>query len=148
MRRSVIALGCLVLSGPALADALSPGQAGTGILTSSNAKMDGSYYDCVPLIAQAGQTVVVTMTSTDFDSVLYVGHGSDCASMSVDERNDDGPGMGKNSQVTVSIESGRTYWLRPTTWTDDKTGTYTLSATVQGGGDSAPSTFHNNFRLN
>lgn len=148
MRRIVIALGCLALSGPAVADSLSPGQSGTGVLSSSNAKIEDAYYDCVPLIAQTGQTVVVTMTSTDFDSVLYVGHGSDCASMTVDERNDDGPQMGHNSQVTVTIEAGRTYWLRPTSLWSSTTGSYTLAATVQGGSASAPASFHNNFRLN
>ncbi|MCA3700223.1 MAG: hypothetical protein IOB84_10600 [Brevundimonas sp.] len=148
MRRIVIALGCLALSGPALADSLSPGQSGTGVLSSSNAKINDTYYDCVPLMAHAGQTVVVTMTSTDFDSVLYVGHGSDCASMTVDERNDDGPQMGHNSQVTVTIEGGETYWLRPSTWSYGATGSYTLSATVPGGNANAPTVFHNNFRLN
>lgn len=148
MRRTAMVLGCLALSGPAFADSLSPGQSGTGVLSSSNAKMEGAYYDCVPLVAQTGQTVVVTMTSTDFDSVLYVGHGSDCASMSVDERNDDGPQMGHNSQVTVTIEAGRTYWLRPTSLWSSTTGSYTLAATVQGGSANAPAAFHNNFRLN
>jgi hypothetical protein len=148
MRHVFLAAGLAAIAGTAFADSLSPGQSGKGILTSSSARMEGSYYDCVPLNVVSGQTVVVTMTSTDFDSLLYVGHGSDCASMSVDQRNDDAPGMGRNSQVTVTIESGRTYWLRPTTWGDDKTGTYDLSASIQGASPGSNSDFQNNFRLN
>lgn len=122
----------IALAGPAFADGLSPGQSGTGTLAKTDAKLDDSYYVCVPLLAQAGQTVTVTMTSTDFDTVLSVGHGPDCATMSVDERNDDAPGLHHNSQVTVTIQSGRTYWLRPTSWTSSGTGTYRLSASTAG----------------
>ena len=138
MIRTLLAAATVAaMAGPAFADGLAPGQSGTGTLAKTDAKLDGSYYVCVPLLAQAGQTVTVTMTSTDFDALLYVGHGSDCATMSVDERNDDAPGMGENSQVTVTLESGRTYWIRPTSWSDDETGTYRLSASVAGGASAS-----------
>jgi hypothetical protein len=133
MIRTLLSAAALTaIAGPAFADGLAPGQSGTGTLAKTDPKLDGSYYVCVPLSAQTGQTVTVTMTSTDFDTLLYVGHGSDCATMSVDERNDDAPGLHHNSQVTVTIQSGRTYWLRPTSWTGSGTGTYRLSASVAG----------------
>ncbi len=138
MIRTLLSAAALTaMAGPAFADSLAPGQGGTGTLAKTDATLDGSYYVCIPLVAQAGQTVTVTMTSTDFDTLLYVGHGSDCASMSVDQRNDDAPGMGHNSQATVTIQSGRTYWIRPTSWADDETGTYRLSASVAGGPSSS-----------
>lgn len=77
---------------------------------------DSYYFDWV-----AGTTVRIELDSTDFDTELIVTSPS-----GVEHQNDDRPGGGLNSGLTLTIgETGR-WHVQCSSWQSQATGTYTL----------------------
>jgi hypothetical protein len=97
-----------------------------GELTSDDCQVDSidrSLYDAWTFQVTAGQSVQVTMTSTAFNTFLYL---FDPSGNSVDS-NDDYPGGGTNSRISFTADSSGTYKI----WANSNdivpvTGSYTL----------------------
>jgi hypothetical protein len=107
-----------------------------GRLQTSDPQVDGAFYDCYAIDAQAGDTWTITLQSEDFDSYLAIGSGSSCgSSMSVFGTNDDGDGIGLNSRLSYSFDYSGRYLVRATSLSDGETGRYTiLGVRSRGGG--------------
>jgi hypothetical protein len=98
-----------------------------GRLQTSDPQVDGAFYDCYAIDAQAGDTWTVTLQSEDFDTYLAIGSGSGCgSSMSVFGTNDDGEGIGLNSRLSYSFDYSGRYLVRATSLSDGETGRYTI----------------------
>ena len=94
MNKNLLALAVLaLLSGAAAAQSsIRPGQTVNGNFSAKDARMDdGSHYRCYVIQTEAGQAYTVTLRSSDFDTYLMAGAGTDCDETSV--TNDDGPDM-------------------------------------------------------
>lgn len=116
----------LVLAGAAAAQSsIRPGQTINGSFSSKDARMDdGSHYRCYVVQTQAGQAYTVTMQSSDFDTYLMAGAGTDCDDTSVN--NDDGPNMGTDSQLRF-VSNGGMWIIRANTLSEGETGSFRLS---------------------
>lgn len=110
-----------------------------GRLQTSDPQVDGAFYDCYAIDAQAGDAWTITLQSEDFDSYLAIGSGSSCGrSMSVFGTNDDGDGIGLNSRLSYSFDYSGRYLVRVTSLGDGDTGRYTiLGVRSRGGGSTA-----------
>jgi hypothetical protein len=83
----------------------------------------GTYKDDYRLIGVSpGQTVTVRLTSNQFDAYLFL---LDAADESIIDEDDDGGG-GTNSELTFTIEEGREYLIRSSSFGPGETGSYTL----------------------
>jgi hypothetical protein len=141
MKHGRILAAALLLAGAALPLHAQPriqvGQTVRGSLASSDAVLDdGSHYDPYMLTGRAGQTVVVTMRSSAFDTYLAVGRMSGKAFEAI-ETDDDGAG-GTDSQVTVTFSSAGEYVIRANSLAADGAGDYTLEVAAGSGGSVAP----------
>ncbi len=119
------------------AEPLAIGQTHRGTLSTTDARAaDDSHYDLYTFTATAGQQVVITLASEDFDTYLSVGTMSDDAFVSIDS-NDDGPDMGTDSQITFTAPRSGTFVVRANSLSGGETGRYTLSL---GGAQTRPAT--------
>lgn len=86
---------------------------------------DGSLYDEYEIEAQAGQTLVITMRSGDFDAYLSLRD----ASGEVVESNDDGESLGgsTDAQIVFKVERSGRYRVYANSLGDGETGRYTLT---------------------
>ncbi|MEM2126207.1 MAG: pre-peptidase C-terminal domain-containing protein, partial [Candidatus Methanosuratincola sp.] len=116
---------------------ISTGQTVSGSLSTSDCRSPvrgSSYYaDRYSFSASAGQQVAILLTSSAFDTYLYL-IGPDG---SVIARDDDGGG-GTNSRIPsgsgfYSLPSSGTYIIEVTSFYSNSTGDYTLSLTGSGG---------------
>ena len=80
--------------------------------------------------AQAGQCVVITMFSSDFDTDLSVGSQSADGSFQPIDSNDDGTGRGTDSRLEVTFGSAGEYIIRANSLMEDEIGDYRLSAST------------------
>lgn len=107
-------------------NALRAGQTVTGRLETSDAQLvDDSYFDAYTYSGNAGDRILVTMTSTDFDTFLSWGRGAG-NSFSADLTDDDGAGN-TNSQIEVTLDQNGEYVIRANSYGGGETGAYTLS---------------------
>lgn len=119
---------------------ITAGQTVTGSLDTSDSRLtDDSYFDLYAYRGQAGETVVVTLRSSDFDAFLQGGPSSG-GSIDVEESDDDGAG-GTDSRITATIGPSGTYLIRANSLGAGETGRYTLSlessaSSSAGGGNS------------
>ena len=118
---------------------IASGQSVSGQLQSSDLMMsDGSYYDEYVITARAGDELVMTLRSSDFDAYLQWGTGQG-TNFSAENSNDDGGG-GTDSELTVVVGSPGTWTIRANSLYPEQTGAYTLevrgssSGSVAGGG--------------
>lgn len=97
---------------------------------------DGTPFDGYKLTVRAGETVTITMRSTDFDSYLVLGKMSDGTfdSMATD---DDGAG-GNNSKIEHTFEQAGEYIIRANSVGGDARGRYTLRVDRAAGRTAAP----------
>lgn len=123
--------GCaafLLAAAPAAAQGtLAIGQTVRGELTPSDPRLsDGSHYDLWRFQGSAGQRVVVTLRSDQFDAFLVVGAtaGDACTECEAD---DDGAGEGTNSRVRMTLPRTGTYEIRANSLMEGETGAYTLT---------------------
>jgi len=122
---SVLASSLILAGAAAAQSSIRPGQTVTGNFSSKDARMDdGSHYRCYVVQTQAGQAYTVTMQSSDFDTFLMAGAGTDCDETSV--TNDDGPDMGTDSQLRF-VSNGGNWIIRANTLSEGQTGAFRLS---------------------
>lgn len=113
-------------SAAAVAGAIQAGQTVRGQLDSSDATADDeSYFDAWTYQGRAGERLVITMRSTDFDAYLNVGQGTGDEFESI-ESDDDSDG-GTNARVTITLPRTGTYVIRANTLSAGETGAYTLT---------------------
>ena len=105
---------------------IAAGQRLSGRLESSDPILDdGSYYDVFGFTGEAGETIVVSLSSDDFDTFLTFGRPP-ADDMVVLETNDDG-GEGVNAELTFTLpESGR-YLVRVQSWSSGEGGAYEIA---------------------
>ena len=113
-----------------LAATLSAGEKQSGAILAESGELsagdfvlevDNSLYDVYEFSGQQGQTVVISMTSDDFDTYLGL-LGPDG---SVVAENDDSNGT-TDSQITVSLPSSGTYTVIANSYDDTGRGSYYL----------------------
>ncbi len=114
---------------------LSTASAGAGRLGPGDERLaTGEYFDRVTFVGNAGDQVVIRLTSTDFDPFLIV-LGTDEQPMF---QEDDSPGEGLSVNATVQLPAGGLYTVVVTTAFPNETGAYSLTIAAAGAG-SAPS---------
>jgi hypothetical protein len=110
---------------------ISYGQTVNGTLASTDCLLDGGkYYDAYTFSGTAGQQIAVSMSSSAFDTFLYLlsPTGSLVAS-------DDDGGGGVNSRIPpgsgyLTLPSTGTYTIRASSFAEGATGSYSLTLTL------------------
>jgi len=82
---------------------------------------DTSFYDAYTFQGTAGQTVQITMTSTAFDTFLFLFNPNGDF-----EYNDDYLGGGTNSRISFPVTESGTYTIKANSYASGVTGPYTL----------------------
>jgi hypothetical protein len=109
---------------------ISANQNVSGRLDASDIEFtDGSYFDLYEYRGQPGESIVVTMRSSDFDT--YLQGGSPSGMDLIAEDTDDDSGGGTNSMMTGTVGSDGTYRIRANSLGAGQTGAYTLSIQSQ-----------------
>jgi hypothetical protein len=127
-------------AGPAAAgpQSIAAGQTVSGRLDASDPKMDDdSHFDLYVYRGQPGESIVVTMRSSDFDA--YLGGGT-LAGGDLDQSDSDDDGAG-GTDARLSVEVGPTgvYAIRANSLEGNTTGAYTLMVqSTSGGASTAP----------
>jgi Putative metallopeptidase len=105
---------------------LRAGQTVSGALSSSDGRLtDDSYFDLYEYRGQAGESIVVTLRSSDFDAYLQGGPASG-ADISVEDSDDDGAG-GTDARLSATVGASGVYRVRANSYGGGQTGSYTLS---------------------
>lgn len=111
---------------------IAAGQTVNGRLASTDPTLpDGSHYHLYEYRGRAGDRLVITMRSDDFDTFLAGGalQGGDIDDADSD---DDGAG-GTDSQLTITVGSSGVYGIRANSLSEGETGAYTLTVELQNG---------------
>ncbi|HEX2208880.1 MAG TPA: PPC domain-containing protein [Longimicrobium sp.] len=100
------------------------GQAVTGELARGDRKEESSYVDTWTYMGRAGETLVITLRSEDFDAFLKAGEyeAGECREL---EHNDNGGG-GRDARMTVELPGDGAYHIHVSSVDQGDTGTYTL----------------------
>ena len=94
-----------------------------GILKAGDPTLpDGSFYHEYSFQGQAGQTVLITLESPDFDTYLFIGD----ASRNVLADNDDVSGASTNSALTFTLPTSGLYYVVVNAYDSSGQGRYTL----------------------
>ena len=127
-----IQLGASAAGGGAEPASIGSGGSVTGRLEAGDSQLDsGEYLDSHIFDASAGQTIVVELTSTEFDTYLAVVDPAGNA-----QRNDDHEGRKDLSRVEFVAGQTGSYAVAVTSYKSGETGAYTLSMQI---GAAAPS---------
>ncbi len=89
---------------------------------------DGSFFDLYTFTGTPGETVVITLRSSDFDAYLIGGPTMDEALLVMHE--DDDSGGGTDAELTVEIGASGEYVVLANTYEEGGVGAYVLVATV------------------
>gem|GEM_PF-1579344 len=122
---------------------ISPGQTINGALASTDCPLgDGSFYDEYTFSATAGQQVAVSMSSTAFDTFLFLLKPSETFPGQATIFDDDGGG-GTNSRIPASsgfltVPETGTYSILANSFNAGETGPYSLTLTFGGQGTICP----------
>lgn len=104
---------------------LKKGVTGNGALATSDPKLDDdSFYDLWTYRAQAGESLRITLRSSDFDAYLAVGR-MDGDQFESEKTDDDGAG-GTDAEVKLTIREAGVYHIRVNSLTAGEKGSYTL----------------------
>jgi hypothetical protein len=104
---------------------LRKGETSSGTLSTSDRKLDdNSFYDIWTYRAQAGESVRITLKSSDFDAYLAVGR-MDGDQFESDETDDDGAG-GTDAEVKTTFREAGLYHIRVNSLSAGEKGAYTL----------------------
>ncbi len=113
---------------------ISMGGSASGSLSSGDATLDsGEYRDLIAFDGQAGQSVAVDMTSSDFDTYL--------ALLTPDDetlQNDDYEGSTSRSRIELTLPSSGRYVIIATSYAAGETGTYQVSLSSSAGPAPGP----------
>jgi len=121
--RAALAALLLALAGLAAAGAGRLGPGDTQLST-------GEYFDRVTFDAAAGDTVVLELTSTEFDPYLIVVDANDQPIF----QEDDSSGAGLNVYATVTLPAAGRYSVIVTSAYPNETGAYRLTISAAGAG--------------
>jgi hypothetical protein len=112
----------------------SCGSTTNGQLTSADCFLtDNSYYDVYSFSGTSGQQVTITMTSSAFDTYLFLIDTSG----SVDVAQDDDSGGGTNSQIVFTLNQTGTWFIVANAFDPNVFGAYSVVLTCTGGGGGA-----------
>lgn len=101
------------------------GQSLQGQLDSGSLKLDdGSYYDLYRYDSPGNESIIVTLSSSDFDAYLMVGTFENNVFNDIDT--DDDGGGGTDSRLEVTLSTSGTYYFRANTVAAEETGSYTI----------------------
>ncbi|MFL6212033.1 MAG: PPC domain-containing protein, partial [Pyrinomonadaceae bacterium] len=118
---------------------ISPGQTLNGALAGTDCGLgDGSFYDEYTFTATAGQQLSVSMSSTDFDTYLFLLKPSETFPSQTTLQDDDGGG-GTNSRIPatsgfVTVSETGTYSILANSFDANQTGAYSVTLTFGSGG--------------
>ena len=116
---------------------IQPGQTVGGRLQSTDPTLgDGSHYDQYVYRGGAGDRIVITLRSADFDAFLHWGtlRGGTFESIDTD---DDGAG-GTDSRIEATVGASGTHVIRVNSLGAGETGAYTLAVERAGGSQPRP----------
>ncbi|MEM1056936.1 MAG: DUF4344 domain-containing metallopeptidase [Bacteroidota bacterium] len=118
---------------PVADNTIRSGQTVNGALTASDAQLsDGSFFDDYTYEGTPGETLTITLTSSDFDAFLYGGRMENGRFVS-DATDDDGAG-GSDAQMTAEVGFSGRYTIRVNSYAAGSMGRYTLTVEGSGGG--------------
>lgn len=129
--KTLATLAALAAAAPLAAQTpLHAGETVTGTLQEGDRQMeeDGAYYDAYLIRGRPGETLLVRMTSDDFDTRLHWGRG-DGADWEEEAQNDDS-GDGTDSRLVVRLGRDGEYQLRAAGFDEDASGEYVLRVTA------------------
>lgn len=107
------------------------GSTTNGQLTSADCFLqDNSYYDVYSFSGTSGQQVTITMTSSAFDTYLFL---VDTTGSTTAAQDDDGAG-GTNSQIVYTLNQTGTWFIVTNAFDPNVFGTYSVALTCTGGG--------------
>lgn len=115
------------------------GQTVRGALSAADERIStGEYVDTWTLTGRRGQTLTISMESTDLDAYLMVRGPGDLA-----EDNDDDPAArgSTNARLTVTLPASGQMRIRPTSYRPGETGAYVLTVAEGEAADGAPQAF-------
>lgn len=126
---------------------LSPDAPASGRLDASDDRLpDGSYFDPWYVEGNAGETVTITLRSSDFDAYLGMGLRQNGRFQPIAEDDDNGGGpQGTDARLRVELPESGTYTVLANTRYADERGTYTIALETDGaaadpdGGPTDPS---------
>lgn len=96
----------LIASSATAQSSIRPGDHVQGVLNATDRTLaDGSRYDCFNLLAAAGESVVITLRSTEFDAYLSITDGTDCNNPVAIGTDDDSAG-GSDAQIRMTLGPG------------------------------------------
>jgi 3'-phosphoadenosine 5'-phosphosulfate sulfotransferase len=102
------------------------GQNVTGRLERSDPRLpDNSHYDSYVYQGTPGEQILITMTSTEFDTYLRWGRGQGSQFQLLGT--DDDAGGGTNSRMQVTVDASSTYTIQANSLAANTTGAYTLA---------------------
>jgi hypothetical protein len=100
-----------------------PSSSASGEITTDDCRLDdGSYLDLIQFQGTAGQTVTIDMTSTAFDTYLYLLDPTPAVLAS-----DDDFGGTTNSRITFTLTTSGTWTIGATSLLANQLGAYTLT---------------------
>lgn len=103
--------------------------AGAGYLGPGDEQLaSGEYFDRVQIIGAAGDEIVVELSSTEFDPYVMVVDAAD----NVLAQQDDGPGVGTNVRLTVTLPSSGQFTVIVTSAVPGEVGGYGLALAAPG----------------
>jgi hypothetical protein len=101
---------------------ISPGNETSGSLSQGDGTLQsGEFRDTYSVQARAGEQITVSLTSDQFDTYIMIRGPGDFV-----EDNDDAPGQGTNSQLTITAPAAGTYQVIATSFQAGETGDYRL----------------------
>jgi S1-C subfamily serine protease len=93
---------------------------------------DDSYFDAYTFDGQAGQSITIDLTSSDFDAFLIL------LDPNGEQIQDDDGGGGTNARLSLTLASTGRYTLMANSYESGETGSYQLRAQISGGGGPRP----------
>jgi hypothetical protein len=103
-----------------------PGITTTQYLTPTDSCGESPYYlDWFAVKMTRGQSVTVTMRSTEMDAYLFAQSAS--TGGVVAQNNDFEPGVSTDARITITAAAAGTYWILPSSNVEGQTGQYTLT---------------------
>lgn len=121
-------------SAPVSLPRLTFGRPVSGNLTAGDTRDSaGKPIDIYEFEGRRGQWVTIRLTSAEFDTVVLIQNGQGYAL-----RNDDGPNMGTNSQLVVTLPGDGRYQIVASGFRPEMTGRYTLTLTAEGPTSNPP----------
>jgi Bacterial pre-peptidase C-terminal domain len=110
---------------------ISCGASSNGSLANTDCALsDGSYWDAFSFTGVVGQQVTITMTSSAFNTYLFLLRPDG----TTDVAQDNDSGGGTNARITFTIDEAGAWFIIANSLTASQFGAYTLSLTCTGGG--------------